>query len=313
MIRLHPEGHDRGRRRPVLLSRVRAGMVGPLFEEPGAFDRAALAARLRALAERGTSIIGGSSWKYEGWLGQVYTRERYLSRGRFSRAAVRSRVPARIRRDVPHRVRRFRLLPVPHRGILAQAVRAHAARASVSPSKCRNRSPARCFPAHARYGPQAGKENEAFLDAAHARREMFLRPAAAVPREDGAADLRIRRLRHGALSRSCRSSWTGWTRSWPRCRRNSATPWRSAIPSFWRGTISPACAATAWRTSTTRGRSMPELRHQIGDSGFRHRRFSGVPRAAAPRAGVRRSGGALRAVHAKFRIPTRKRATRCAC
>ncbi len=28
--------------------------------------------------------FGASSWKYPGWLGQVYTRERYLSRGRFS-------------------------------------------------------------------------------------------------------------------------------------------------------------------------------------------------------------------------------------
>ena len=31
------------------------------------------------------------------------------------------------------------------------------------------------FPAHARYGPQAGRDNEAFLDA-HVLREMFLRP-----------------------------------------------------------------------------------------------------------------------------------------
>ena len=30
-------------------------------------------------------FIGTSSWKYEGWLGQIYTRERYLSRGKFSR------------------------------------------------------------------------------------------------------------------------------------------------------------------------------------------------------------------------------------
>jgi hypothetical protein len=59
------------------------GMVGPLFEDPAGFDRAALAGQLRALAERQV-LIGGSSWKYEGWLGQVYSRERYLSRGRFS-------------------------------------------------------------------------------------------------------------------------------------------------------------------------------------------------------------------------------------
>jgi len=59
-------------------------VVGPLFDEPGGFDREGLAAKLRSLA-RENIYIGGSSWKYEGWLGQIYQRERYLSRGRFSR------------------------------------------------------------------------------------------------------------------------------------------------------------------------------------------------------------------------------------
>ena len=112
--------HDRGRIRPVLLPR-RARMVGPLFDEPSAFDRDGLAARLRALAAEGV-YIGGSSWKYEGWLGQIYT-PRPLSFARpFLAPALRSRVPARVRRNVSHGVRRFRLLPVPQRGFLAQAV-----------------------------------------------------------------------------------------------------------------------------------------------------------------------------------------------
>lgn len=46
-----------------------------------AFDRAAVAARLSALATLGV-FIGTSSWKYEGWLGRLYTPERYLYRGR---------------------------------------------------------------------------------------------------------------------------------------------------------------------------------------------------------------------------------------
>ena len=70
-------------------------MVGSLFEEPGAFDRAGLATRLNALA--GERIyIGGSSWKYPGWLGQVYSGERYLWRGRF--AAIRAFAVSPIRR-----------------------------------------------------------------------------------------------------------------------------------------------------------------------------------------------------------------------
>lgn len=48
------------------------------------FDREGLKARLDALAARHI-YIGGSSWKYEGWLGQIYSPERYRTRGRFSK------------------------------------------------------------------------------------------------------------------------------------------------------------------------------------------------------------------------------------
>ncbi len=42
-----------------------------------------LAPRLAQLAKEGV-LIGTSSWKYEGWLGSVYTPERYLTRGKHS-------------------------------------------------------------------------------------------------------------------------------------------------------------------------------------------------------------------------------------
>lgn len=53
------------------------------FDEPEAFDREGLRGRLGELAARGVRI-GGSSWKYEGWLGQIYSRSRYQVRGKFS-------------------------------------------------------------------------------------------------------------------------------------------------------------------------------------------------------------------------------------
>jgi len=43
-----------------------------------------LGRRLSALAAREV-YIGTSSWKYEGWLGQIYSAERYATRGRFSK------------------------------------------------------------------------------------------------------------------------------------------------------------------------------------------------------------------------------------
>ena len=55
---------------------------GSLFGD--AFDRQALADRVRDLS-RQNIFLGTSSWRYEGWLGQLYTPERYYSRGRFSK------------------------------------------------------------------------------------------------------------------------------------------------------------------------------------------------------------------------------------
>ena len=55
-----------------------------LFDDGPVFDRRALASKIRALAARNV-FIGTSSWRYEGWLNQVYTPERYATRGRFSK------------------------------------------------------------------------------------------------------------------------------------------------------------------------------------------------------------------------------------
>lgn len=48
------------------------------------FDRDRLRERLQRLAARQIRI-GGSSSKYQGWLGQIYPRSRYMTRGRFSK------------------------------------------------------------------------------------------------------------------------------------------------------------------------------------------------------------------------------------
>jgi len=55
-----------------------------LFDDRPPFDRDRLAGRLAFLAKRGI-YVGTSSWKYPGWLDQIYTPSRYTSRGRFSK------------------------------------------------------------------------------------------------------------------------------------------------------------------------------------------------------------------------------------
>jgi hypothetical protein len=60
-------------------------MSGSLFDTDESPQQAArLKPVLRSLVERGV-YFGTSSWKYEGWLGSIYSRDRYLTRGRFSR------------------------------------------------------------------------------------------------------------------------------------------------------------------------------------------------------------------------------------
>ena len=45
---------------------------------------AALARETTRLARETNLYLGTSSWKYEGWLGQIYDAQRYLTRGKLS-------------------------------------------------------------------------------------------------------------------------------------------------------------------------------------------------------------------------------------
>lgn len=148
-------------------------MVGPLFEEPDAFPRDHLAERLAALAAQ-RIYIGGSSWKYEGWLGQVYRRERYLSRGRFSRKLFEAECLKEYSELFPTVCGDFAFYQFPTeefwKKMFAQ-VPDHFRFAFKVPEQIT----CKVFPTHPRYGAQAGRENEAFLDA-HVFQEMFVRP-----------------------------------------------------------------------------------------------------------------------------------------
>lgn len=148
-------------------------MVGSLFEEPGAFDRARLAARLHALASE-RLYIGGSSWKYEGWFGQVYSRERYLARGRFSRKRFEAECLREYCETFPTVCGDFAFYQFPNDEFW-QKLFAQVPAGFQFAFKVPELITCKTFPTHLRYGPEAGKENESFLDAGMLR-EMFLRP-----------------------------------------------------------------------------------------------------------------------------------------
>lgn len=148
-------------------------MTGSLFDPSPEFDRTALAAALERLA-RENILVGGSSWKYEGWVGQIYSRSSYLSRGRFSRKLFEQEC-LREYADVFRTVcgdfafyqfpteefweRLFALTP-PHFRFAF---------------KCPEQITCKVFPTHPRYGEQGGLGNPAFLDVALFE-DAFLRP-----------------------------------------------------------------------------------------------------------------------------------------
>lgn len=153
-----------------------------LFDEPSSFDRDALAARLKDLAERHI-YIGGSSWKYEGWLGQIYSRSRYLSRGRFSQKLFNETCLQEYAQTFPTVCGDFVFYQFPTEEFWRRLF------ARTPPGfrfafKAPEQITCKVFPGHARYGGQAGLENESFLDADLVK-ESFLRPLS--PYRDRAA------------------------------------------------------------------------------------------------------------------------------
>ena len=150
-----------------------ARVVGGLFDEPGGFDRDLLASRLQDLAAHKV-LIGGSSWKYEGWLGQVYSRERYLARGRFSKRIFEQECLREYAETFPTVCGDFAFYQFPSEDFWRKLFAQVPERFRFA-FKVPEQITCKVFPGHPRYGDLAGKDNQAFLDAAMLQ-EMFLRP-----------------------------------------------------------------------------------------------------------------------------------------
>ena len=148
-------------------------MTLPLFESPSSFDRAGLARRLRALAQENI-WIGTSSWKYPGWLDQIYTRERYQSRGRVSQKRFEAECLAEYAETFPIVCGDFSFYQFPspeywHKLFISAPQGLQIA------LKVPEEVTAEVFPRHARYGPRAGMVNESYLNA-DALAALFLEP-----------------------------------------------------------------------------------------------------------------------------------------
>ena len=147
----------------------------PLFDERPPFDRDRLAAVLRELAAQRV-LIGTSSWKYEGWLGQIYTRERYLARGAFSKRRFGNECLGEYALTFPIVCGDFSFYQFPSAPYWKRLF-GSAPSALQFAFKVPEQVTARVFPSQARYGARAGLPNASFLDPALLV-EQFLKPLA---------------------------------------------------------------------------------------------------------------------------------------
>jgi uncharacterized protein YecE (DUF72 family) len=145
----------------------------PLFDPPPSFDRVALAERLRRLARQGV-WIGTSSWKYEGWLDQVYARERYSVRGRFSRKRFHAECLKEYAETFPVVCGDFSFYQFPSPPFWQKLFASAPASLRFS-LKVPEEVTAEAFPKHPRYGPRGGEKNENYMNA-DALQAQFLEP-----------------------------------------------------------------------------------------------------------------------------------------
>ncbi len=124
---------------------------------------ARLTPRLRALAAQGI-YFGTSSWKYEGWLGSIYTPGRYSVRGRFSQRKFDAECLAEYAETFPAVCGDFSFYQFPSPEYWHDLFGGTPGTLQFA-FKVPEEVTVALWPRHARYGRRAGQANESFLDA----------------------------------------------------------------------------------------------------------------------------------------------------
>lgn len=136
------------------------GVTASLFgDAPESRDR--LRSKLNELA-RDRLCVGTSSWKYEGWLGQIYTPERYHWRGRFSRKRFEEECLAEYAETFPVVCGDFSFYQFPTAEFWAKLFRSAPPPLQFA-LKVPDEITVSRFPVHARYAHRAGVKNPNFL------------------------------------------------------------------------------------------------------------------------------------------------------
>lgn len=143
------------------------------FEDAPYSIRDRLSEPLRRLATANV-FVGTSSWKYPGWLDQIYSRQRYQVRGRFSKKRFEAECLREYAETFPIVCGDFSFYQFPSEAYWKQLF-AGAPEALRFALKVPEEITAKVFPAHARYGARGGELNPSFLNA-ELLRTGFLQP-----------------------------------------------------------------------------------------------------------------------------------------
>jgi uncharacterized protein YecE (DUF72 family) len=134
----------------------------PLFDEPRNEFRDKLRLRLSELAAQ-SLFVGTSSWKYPGWMGQIYSEQRYLTRGRFSQKRFKAESLAEYGEVFPIVCGDFSFYQFPIPSFWEKLFLNMPPGLRVA-LKVPEEITVRVFPNHIRYGPRAGVVNPNFLN-----------------------------------------------------------------------------------------------------------------------------------------------------
>jgi len=133
-----------------------------LFGEPDDALRIRLRERLSLLAQQ-QIFIGTSSWKYPGWIGEIYTHDRYAVRGKFSRRRFESECLSEYSETFPIVCGDFSFYQFPSAEFWSRLF--HSAPPGLRYAfKVPEEITVKMFPVHPRYGDQAGEVNAQFLN-----------------------------------------------------------------------------------------------------------------------------------------------------
>ena len=134
----------------------------PDSDEP-ALQAARLAPKLHSLAQQGI-YFGTSSWKYPGWLGSIYTPDRYETRNKFSKKKFEESCLAEYAQTFPTVCGDFAFYQFPSADYWAKLFEQLPDGFLCGLKVPENISVAK-WPSHARFGKVAGETNEHFLNA----------------------------------------------------------------------------------------------------------------------------------------------------